>query len=202
MNLFSYLSQLGRMGGAFPPMYSSRQQSLDIGEMGPPAASGVRPGQAYPDYSGEPTVIVNQPSAPAVNIPSAGPPPANWIYPQPAPMAGYPDMSNAPMVTVDPTLSGASAPDWMQNAMANSSPWQQNATQPFYAGPGYTDPRVANAFFGGLANWNAGGWAANPGGGESGFANEERRMGPVYQAHHQARIGGKGAGGVMPVKYQ
>ena len=178
MNIYQWMAMVNR-GGGFPPTYP---QEIDYTDL-PPAAAGVRPGPAYPSLAGEPTVIVNQPMPPSVNIPGPGAPPANWIYPPAAPMAGYPDLSNASDVTVSapgepgvniPAPPPLPPPSWITGFQTGG------------VDPGLIDPRAANRAAFALADWNRGMWAGN--------ISDPEIMGP-YNLMAKLGMMGRGGGG-------
>lgn len=97
-------------------------------------------------YSGDPSMNVRPPSAPAP--PSAPPAASDWL-------------TNATSGNgIDPNSNPQTGRRFFGN-----DPMQQQGATPWGWGPSYVDPRSANLFFGGLQNWNGPG-AANPTGSE------------------------------------
>lgn len=88
------------------------------------------------------------------------------------------------------------AGNWAINASRPTPPWGS------VGNANYVDPRSANSFFGGLINWNAGGFNPRSGEGDTGsmsdrFLAKHNIGGGFWNPNNK---GNKGAGGVMPTK--
>lgn len=204
---FQFLSSDDLQGSSFGPSLSQ-----DV----PGEPSVYAPGGNTAPKATDASMVPPYPYAPATSAPMVTNPDYTMPYPMPGgfgrnaptsydPSSGSNWVDNATnQVPTDaqgfPIPGGggnATAPNWAINASRPTAPWGY--------GPNYVDPRSANAFFGGLAGWNAGNAGFNPSGGETGrsaaFAN--RNIGALGARFGLSGRGGGGGGGrFIPVGHQ
>lgn len=102
---------------------------------------------------------------------------------------------NQPLPAVQQLLFGNNQRQSMFDPNALAPDWASSARGTFGRGPNYVDPRSANAFIDALVNWNAGGWSANPTGGEQGRAVFGRGPTTAQGLARASVLRGGGSGG-------